>query len=277
MNPEPSPGLPAVRGMEQVMRRIVPGMVIAGLLLALAAPTSAEEEVAVSLRGSPASMLRQNAIAKELELAFVATPAQLRELASAGVLVRLEGNDDYGFGEWMDGGIARPELRTFIERLSSQYRAACGEKLIVTSLTRPESQQPRNSHPLSVHPAGIAVDLRVSRSADCRAWLEGTLLALERAGLLDVTRERYPPHYHVAIFPHSYMAHVARLLAAGQARADSIAAAEAAARPRIAVASLAARPERTAGSGGPPWALAALPLVAAVGLAALRRVGSSAD
>ncbi len=141
------------------MKRIRTAMRLAcasALLIGIVSPVAAaEEEVAVTLRGSPASMQRQNAVAKELELEFVATPEQLAELASRGVLVRLEGNDDYGFGEWMDGGVARPEMKLYIERLSAQYRAGCGEKLIVTSLTRPESMQPGNSHPLSVHPPAL--------------------------------------------------------------------------------------------------------------------------
>src|SRR5690606_4402484 len=86
------------------------------------------------------------------------------------------------------------------------------EKLVVTSLTRPASSQPRNSHALSVHPTGMAVDLRISQRAASREWLENTLLSLEADGLLDVTRERNPPHYHVALFPEAYMAHVERLL-----------------------------------------------------------------
>jgi len=248
----------------------------AAFLAVAASPAAAgEEEVAVSLRGSTASMQRQNAVARELDLEFVATPAQLRELASAGVLVRLEGNEDYGFGEWMDGGVARPETRTFIERLSSQYRAACGEKLIVTSLTRPASGQPGNSHPLSVHPAGIAVDLRVSQSRDCRSWLESTLLSLEGSGMLDVTRERYPPHYHVALFPRSYMEHVERLVAAEQARADSIAAVAAAAEPKpmVTVASLAATPGVRESGGVPAFLFGAIPLLALLLVVGRRRIG----
>jgi hypothetical protein len=57
----------------------------------------------------------------------------------------------------------------------------------------------------------MAVDLRISRDADCRAWLEGTLLALESRSVLDVTRERNPPHYHIAVFPGAYSAYLERV------------------------------------------------------------------
>jgi hypothetical protein len=82
-----------------------------------------------------------------------------------------------------------------------------GEKLIVTSLVRPTDLQPRNAHKLSVHPAGMAVDFRVPSTASERSWLEKALLGLENAGVLDVTREHTPPHYHVAVFPAEYVAY----------------------------------------------------------------------
>jgi LysM repeat protein len=42
-------------------------------------------------------------------------------------------------------------------------------------------------------------------------WLEKTLLSLEKQGVLDVTRERRPPHYHVALFPQPYTRYVASM------------------------------------------------------------------
>jgi len=71
----------------------------------------------------------------------------------------------------------------------------------------------------------MAVDLRVPAASADRAWLEETLLSLEDAGVLDVTRERRPPHYHVAVYPAAYAAYVARLdsaKAVAAARADSV-------------------------------------------------------
>jgi hypothetical protein len=95
-------------------------------------------------------------------------------------------------------------VRAFIERIAGDYRAACGEQLVVTSLTRPALRQPRNASPLSVHPAGMAVDLRVSARAPCRNWLQQELLELEERGVLDATREYHPPHFHIAVFPTPY-------------------------------------------------------------------------
>lgn len=241
------------------------GAVAVAAAVGVSVPAPASASVPVTLRGSSAAMERQHAVALELGFRFVRTPAEMARLETQGDLVRMEGNDDYGFREGVSSLVARAETRTFVERLARDYRAACDEKLVVTSLTRPTTRQPRNAHRLSVHPAGIAVDLRVSRRADCRRWLENTLLAMEEAGALDVTRERYPPHYHVALFPDAYMALIqpeldaerALALAAAQAEAEALARAE-----RDAAAAAAALAADHAAAG---WRRAWL-LLGAVGL-----------
>jgi hypothetical protein len=135
----------------------------------------------------------------------------VKKFVEEGRLVELPGNEDYRV-EDASYPFGRPEVKLFVERLSSEYRETCGEQLVVTSVTRPTSRQPRNAHPLSVHPAGMAVDLRISSSVSCITWLENTLLDLEGEDLLDVTREYHPPHLHVAVFPAAYRAHVEQLL-----------------------------------------------------------------
>jgi hypothetical protein len=179
----------------------------AAALLALAAVPAAAD-VPVSLRGSPQSMERQHRVAREHALTFARTPAQVRELEARGELVRLVPNEDFGLLESLSHPVSHPVTREFIERTAAGYRPACGERLVVTSLTRPSSRQPANAHPLSVHPTGIAVDLRISQRPRCRDWLERTLLGLEARGVLDVTREQRPPHYHVALFPGPYLAYL---------------------------------------------------------------------
>ena len=221
---------------------------VALALTALAAAPAAAGEVPVSLRGSPASMERQNAVAKESGLAFARTRAEMWQLESEGELVPLEANGDFAFASGVSGAVARPEVRTFVERLAAQYRDGCGERMVVTSLTRPSTRQPGNAHRLSVHPAGMAVDLRISRRAACRSWLESTLLALERRGVLDVTRESRPPHYHVALFPAAYRAYLEGSTAPvpateeeeARAAAEKAQAWVAAAAPRVAAARMAA-------------------------------------
>ena len=189
------------------MSRLLPILLVLSLTAALPAWAA---EPATSLRGSPSSMVRQNRVARTQDYSFLRTEAEVQRMARSGYLVRLEGNEHYRLAN-VGYPYARPVVATFIERLGRQYHAACDERLVVTSLTRPLSEQPGNAHQLSVHPAGMAVDLRVSSRKACREWLEETLLTLEEKGLLDATREQRPPHYHVAVFPEAYQAHVAAL------------------------------------------------------------------
>jgi hypothetical protein len=161
---------------------------------------------AQSLMGSRESLLRQNEQAQGHDFTYLKTSADVRSFARKGLLVRLRGNSDYRLAEdYVSFPYARPEVKLFIERLSDQYHSACGERLVVTSLTRPITRQPPNASHLSVHPTGMAADLRRSSRASCRQWLEETLLYLEGKDILEATREQHPPHYHVTLFPDPYM------------------------------------------------------------------------
>lgn len=264
------------------MRRVI--VAVAAMLSFT--PAMARADVPVTLHGSPASMVRQNTVAKGEDYTFARTSADVRRLVDLGRLVPLEGDANYTVSDGVSHAVARPEVRTFVERLSAQYRAATGERLVVTSLTRAAAEQPGNSHPLSVHPTGMAVDLRVSQNAAARQWLEDTLLALEEKGVLDVTREVRPPHYHVAVFPEAYGAYAAELMAkeeAAVAQAAAEAAAKAIAVPAAAngfVAAPASATEADAKTRHPsPWAmLAALPLaLLAYGVLRRRPARASAD
>lgn len=238
------------------------------LLLVTSAALPARAAVSVTLRGSPASMHRQHDVAKESDYTFLGTPGQVEEFVDRGRLVRLEGNEHYVVARGVSFPFARPEVRTFLERLGAQHREACGERPVVTSLTRPRALQPRNAHALSVHPAGMAVDLRISKKAACREWLESTLLSLEKQGVLDATRERNPPHYHIAVFPAEYAAYVARLTSAERA-AEAKAASAPAPEPARAAASVqatAAAPEDGEGGALPMLVLALSTLGLALGI-----------
>ena len=172
---------------------------------------------AQSLRGSASALDQQTRQARQHDFTYVRGTAQLRRFVDAGLLVPVHGNADYTLRD-VSFPFARPEVRLFIERLSGQYRRACGERLVVTSLTRPQSHQPHNASDRSVHPTGMALDLRRPRGT-CRQWLEGTLLYLEDQEVLEATAERSPPHYHVAVYPVQYAAYVDRLTARATGRA----------------------------------------------------------
>ena len=171
--------------------------------LALVAFLGATLAQAQTLKGSPASIERQYQAARSYGLAFVDTARSVGRYTEPGRLVRVS-PDRYMELHDVSYPYAVPTTKLFLNRLSNQYYAACGEKLTVTSLLRPRDRQPANSVAKSVHPTGMAVDLRIPAAHKCRSWLEGTLLALERDRVLDVTRERWPPHYHVALFVKTY-------------------------------------------------------------------------
>lgn len=171
-------------------------------LLSLAGPAA----WSASLTPSRPALLRQVEGARGL--AFAEREADIRSMAAAGSLVRVEGNGDYELKSSNPWPYARPELARFLADLGRGYREACGEALVVTSLVRPRNRQPRNASPLSVHPTGTAVDLRMHWRRACRSWLESELSALEDAGVLEAGRELHPPHYHVALFPAPYLAHL---------------------------------------------------------------------
>jgi hypothetical protein len=166
-------------------------------------------------------MERQHEVAVEESYSFLRTAADVKRLAASGALVPVSENADLALSG-VSFPFARPEVRSFAEHFAARYREATGERLVVTSLTRPEALQPRNAHALSVHPTGMAVDLRVPAGSSQRAWFEGALADMQRQGLIDVTRERTPPHYHIAVFAERWTPFAARqdsIAAAGRARA----------------------------------------------------------
>lgn len=176
-------------------------------LVLIAIPIATE---AATLRGSRSSLLRQQRIAREHDFTHLNNPTHVRRFVAAGLLVPVRQNGSLQL-DGVSFPYARPEVKLFLEEISADYRQGCGEPLVVTSLTRPRSHQPRNASPYSVHPTGMAIDLRRSNKASCRAWLEARLLRLESAGVLDATKENRPPHYHVALYPAPWT----RLAAAG--------------------------------------------------------------
>ena len=155
-------------------------------------------------------MDRQNQQARQHGFTFLRDGNHVRAFASSGLLVPVPGNGNYQLNA-VSFPYARPEVKLFVERLSSQFRAACGEQLVITSLTRPLAGQPRNASSRSVHPTGMALDIRRHNTPACRSWLERVLLSLEGSRVLEVSLEQRPPHYHVALFPDPYRKYVVAL------------------------------------------------------------------
>ena len=170
---------------------------------------------AQSLRGSEASIERMYEHAKQEKLPFYETPKGVLTAVTEGRLVRIGES-----GQIQLHSVAypyvRPSTRLFVDRLSAQYESVCGEPLVVTSGVRPATRQPRNSVSLSVHPTGMAVDIRRPRATKCLRWLRSTLLELEGENVIEATEEHRPAHFHVAVYPTQYTRY-----ATGKAKAET--------------------------------------------------------
>jgi hypothetical protein len=153
---------------------------------------------AQTLRGSPASVDLMYASAHAKDLAFLHSRGDIYEAATDGDLALLTINENVTL-ERVTFPFVLPSTRAFVDSIAAQYRAACGERLAVTSGARPIAEQPRNASPKSVHPTGMAVDFRKPPSGPCLTWLRASLIDLEKRGVIEATEERHPAHFHVAV------------------------------------------------------------------------------
>jgi hypothetical protein len=169
-------------------------------LVCTLALTAARDLHAQSLRGSKAKVERAYQFARREGIEFNASRTDVRDRVMEGDYVRLQSGPNMRLK-----GVAVPYVlpatRDFVTRLAASYRRACRAPLVVTSAMRPTALQERlpNGVAKSVHPTGMAVDLRAP-GGSCRPWLRKTLLAETRSGTVDATEEHHPAHFHVIVF-----------------------------------------------------------------------------
>lgn len=172
---------------------------IAASLAVVSLASAARPALSQSLRGSHSSVNLMYSRAIRGGLDFYETSSEVRRAIVRGELVALRGNANYTVHN-VRTPYVRPRTRSFITELAVDYRRVCREPMVVTSATRPMSRRLANGSSLSVHPTGIAFDLR-KPSGRCLTWLRKTLLAAERRGEVEATEERRPAHFHVAVLP----------------------------------------------------------------------------
>lgn len=187
---------------------------LAGALICANAALS--RVAAQSLHGSTASINRMYRHARAEDFSFFETTASVKRAVSKGLLVRLLPNDNLTLHE-VGYPYVRPATLTFVQRLAPQFAEACAEPLEITSAVRPATRQPANSVARSVHPTGMAVDVHKPSDPRCLHWLRQTLLGLEESGVIEVTEEFSPPHFHVAVYSTPYRRYVASLTRASSA------------------------------------------------------------
>jgi hypothetical protein len=177
-------------------------MLIAAAALVTAAPVVQAQRAGrqpQSLRGSKASVEKMYDFAQSHRYPFYLTPATLDDAIAKGKLVPLTGDENYELTRGVGFSYATAEAREFVMQFAPQYLAACGAPLTVTSAARPMSRQPRNANPHSVHPTGIAVDIRRPYPGPCLTWVRGALAELEARGFVEATEEHHPVHLHIAV------------------------------------------------------------------------------
>jgi hypothetical protein len=175
----------------------LPSLATMAPVLAPAARSAGAPAAPLTLRGSPVAVEQAYLVARANGLPFTASRREVLREAGEGTFVRLDDSRDVRLrGVAMP--FARPATASFVASFGARYRRACGEPLTVTSALRPTSVRLANSSELSVHPTGMAVDLRVPRDG-CRGWMRRALLTLERDGVVQATEERHPAHFHVVV------------------------------------------------------------------------------
>ena len=166
---------------------------------------------AQSLRGSRASVDRMFTRAVRNDLDFLRTSKGVYEAVNDGELVMISITMDMMLEE-VSYPFVLPKTKDVLNAFARKYRTACGERLVVTSASRPRIEQPRNASAKSVHPTGMAIDVR-RPTGICLTWMRAELVALERQGVLEATEERHPVHFHVAVLQRGKFAPVAPAVA----------------------------------------------------------------
>lgn len=155
------------------------------------------------LKGSSESLDAQNRQAQKHQLKYHRTKDELYASVASKKLVPVSPSKTLELA-----GVSFPfalnTTRDFLKQLSQAYSNYCQEALIVTSLTRPNTHQPKNASTRSVHPTGLAIDLRIPSTQKCKSWLVDSLVYLEEQKVVEATQERNPPHFHLVVFPNAY-------------------------------------------------------------------------
>ena len=185
------------------------------LLIGTAADASAQ-----SLRGSQSSVQKMYTRAVLNDLDFFRTSKSVYQSVRDSELVLVSITMDLTLDD-VSYPFVLPRTLDVLTVFARRYRAACGERLVVTSAARPRTEQPRNASPRSVHPTGMAIDFR-RPGEPCLTYMRKELLALERQGILEATEERHPVHFHVAVLQRGKFAPETRAVASATATAAPV-------------------------------------------------------
>jgi LysM repeat protein len=187
------------QGRARLGARALAGIAVALVVSASSAGAQRRTTEPKDLQGSKASVEKMYDFALRHRYPFYLTPTNLDTAIAHGKLVALTGDSTYELTRGVGFSYATREAKQFVTAFAPQFLAACGAPLTVTSAARPMSRQPHNANPHSVHPTGIAVDLRRPPPGPCLTWVRGALAELESKGIVEATEEHHPVHLHIAV------------------------------------------------------------------------------
>jgi len=166
------------------------------------------------LRGTHASLLRQNQRDEAEGLHRIQTEAQLEEMVSEHKLIHLP------LSTWLHADVqlapdrqyVRPWTAHFLMDLSRAHAMRFHDALTVTSAVRPERYQahllmingnaaPATGAIASPHEFGATIDIgkKGMRMSEI-AWMRGYLLLLQEAGKIDVEEEFHQACFHITVY-----------------------------------------------------------------------------
>lgn len=186
------------------------------------------------LRGSRASLLRQNERDAAEGLVRIQNETQLRDLETAGQLVPIPASAYLVVNPRLprDRRYCRPWTAAFLAALARSHYARFHRPLEITSAVRTVSFQrhleringnaaPWRGDLASPHLSGAAIDIgKRDMSFSELSWMRGWLLPLQTAGKLDVEEEFYQACFHIDV----YRSYAARPATRRHASADLVAA-----------------------------------------------------
>ena len=140
---------------------------------------------------------QQMQYAKGRQIPLMTTVAQYEERKATGHFVPFEGPYLLVLAK---RPYALPSTVAFVTQMSVAYNAAGCGKLVVRDALRLTTERPKNGSIHSVHPAGMAIDIRVKYiKSECADWLRSYFRLKEAAGKVDGTHELEPEHLHVVV------------------------------------------------------------------------------
>ena len=165
------------------------------------------------LRGSHESLLRQNEEINRLALPRIANDLELQELELREELVPLTDSRSMVVASNLESSrrYCRSWTRDFVEDISQAYYAKFRKPLYVTSAVRTVEQQARlrrwnrNAAPIdgetaSSHLAGLSIDIgKRGMSRREKDFINGFVLPLQNAGLVEAAEERRQACYHIMV------------------------------------------------------------------------------